>query len=89
MKMMPSDIMDSMCNTVTLSGTESDTITIPADTVSLDDIAMGFSDTTCDVNQGGHVPTGFYIVDANATQTFPKVWVEIDSSGVCVNKGIC
>lgn len=47
--MMPSDIMDSMCNTVTLSGTESDTITITADTVSLDDIAMGFSDTTYDV----------------------------------------
>ena len=48
-----------------------------------------FVDTTCDVNQGGHVPAGYYIVDANATQTFPKVWVEIDSSGVCVDKGIC
>lgn len=41
--------MDSMCNTITMSGTDTDTITITADSISMDDIALGFSDSTCDV----------------------------------------
>jgi len=47
-----------------------------------------FVSTSCELSSG-YVPTGFYIVCPTSTQTYPKVWVEIDSNGVCVNKGIC
>ena len=48
-----------------------------------------YNQDTCSISDG-HPPTGFYIIDTNATPTLsPKQWVEIGANGVIISEGTC